>query len=74
MERGVIVSPGIVRKIPKGFHFERSINKEELRYLLMYWDKVVVPKNNLVNIEIPDEPELLKLGAVTLPKIQYQGA
>lgn len=74
MDRGVIASPGIIRPIAQGFSMDRSISPEELRYYVMYWDKVVIPGNNLVYIGIPEEEDLISCGAIERPKITFQGS
>jgi hypothetical protein len=52
---------------------ERSISKEELRYYILYWDKVVIPGNNLVYIAVPEEEELIASQAIARPRVQFQG-
>jgi hypothetical protein len=52
---------------------ERSISKEELRYYILYWDKVVIPGNNLVYIAVPEEDELIASQAIDRPRVRYQG-
>lgn len=74
MDRGVIASPGIITPLPQGFKMERSISPEELRYYVMYWDKVVIPGNNLVYIGIPEEEDLISCGAIERPKVGFQGS
>jgi hypothetical protein len=73
MDRGVIAAPGIIRPLEQGFMMERSISKEELRYYILYWDKVVIPGNNLVYIAVPEEEELIASHAIVRPRVQYQG-
>ena len=49
MDRGgVIASPGVINRLPKGFQMGRSLSIDELHYYIHYWDKVVFPKNNFV--------------------------
>lgn len=74
MERGVIAAPGIIRPLPNGFVMERSISAEELRYYLLYWDRVVIPANNLVYIGIPEEDILMETGVISRPKIEFRGS
>ena len=73
MERGVIASPGIINRLPKGFQMERSLSINELRYYILYWDKVVIPGNNLVYIGLPEEEQLIKSGAVERPSVGFTG-
>lgn len=74
MDRGIIASPGIITPLPQGFKIERSISSEELRYYIMYWDKVVIPGNNLVYIGLPEEENLISCGALERPRISFQGS
>lgn len=74
MDRGVIASPGIIIPLAQGFRMDRSISPEELRYYVMYWDKVVIPGNNLVYISIPEEEDLISCGAIERPRIGFQGS
>lgn len=73
MDRGVIASPGIIKPLAQGFQMERSLTPEELRYYILYWDKVVIPGNNLVYIGLPDEELLIESGAIERPRIGFNG-
>ena len=53
---------------------ERSLSAEELRYYILYWDEVVIPGNNLVYIGVPEEEELISCGAISRPRVAFQGA
>lgn len=74
MDRGVIASPGIIQRLSQGFKMERSLSPEELRYYIMYWDKVVIPGNNLVYIGLPDEDILIQSGAIERPRVGFSGS
>lgn len=74
MERGIIAAPGIIKPLIGGFNMERSITPDEVRYYLMYWDKVTIPTNNLVHIGIPEEDELIRCQAIERPRITFQGS
>ena len=73
MDRGVIASPGIIHRLPKGFQMERSLSIDELRYYILYWDKVVIPGNNLVYIGLPEEEKLIESGALERPRVGFNG-
>jgi len=73
MDRGVIASPGSINRLPKGFQMERSLSIDELRYYILYWDKVVIPGNNLVYIGLPEEELLIESGALERPQIGFSG-
>lgn len=74
LERGIIASPGIINRLPQGFQMQRSLTIEELQYYILYWDKVVIPGNNLVYIGLPDEDLLLQAGAIERPRVGFQGS
>jgi hypothetical protein len=74
IKRGIIANPGIINPLPGGFQMERAITIEEISYYILYWDKVVIPGNNLVYIGIPQEEELISCGAITRPLVQFNGS
>ncbi len=71
MQRGIIGAPGVIVRRGNGLFCERGLSDEEIRYYIMYWDKVVIPSNNFVNVKLPGEKELLSLGALSRPKIKF---
>jgi|VirMetMinimDraft_7_1064189.scaffolds.fasta_scaffold47122_1 hypothetical protein len=74
LERGIIASPGIINRLPQGFQMQRSLTIEELQYYILYWDKIVIPGNNLVYIGLPEEDLLLQAGAIERPRVGFQGS
>lgn len=73
MKRGIIAAPGIITPLPNGFRMERSLSVEELNYYILYWDNVVIPGNNLIYVGVPGEEELIACGAITRPRVAFQG-
>jgi len=74
MIRGVIAAPGIVRPVPGGLTMERPLSVEELRYYTLYWDQILIPANNLIYIGIPDEEQWIAAGAISRPRVSFQGS
>lgn len=74
MNRGIIAPPGKITIKQGGFQMKGGLTPEEIRYYLMYWDKVIIPDNNLISIGIPGEEELIKCGAIWRPRVKFQGA
>ncbi|WP_243638310.1 DUF6236 family protein [Shewanella frigidimarina] len=74
LERGIIASPGIINRLQQGFQMQRSLTIEELQYYILYWDKIVIPGNNLVYIGLPEEDLLLQAGAIERPRVGFQGS
>ncbi|MDA1065537.1 MAG: DUF6236 family protein [Verrucomicrobia bacterium] len=74
MKRGVIAQPGVISRHQGSFTLERSISKEEIGYLLLYWDQVVIPGNNLVYIGIPGENDPSVSDVLKRPLINFSGS
>jgi hypothetical protein len=74
MERGIIAAPGIIDVQGTSFKLARSISPQELRYYALYWDKVIIPGTNLVNIAIPEEDVLIQTGVLSRPKVHFSGS
>lgn len=74
MKRGLIAAPGIINRLPEGFEMKRSLSLDEMRYYALYWDKVVIPSNNLVHIGVPQEDAFISAGAIERPNIGFQGS
>lgn len=73
MDRGVVAAPGILHPRERGLLMERPLSSEELRYYLLYWDRVVIPGNNLVYIGVPEEQDALEAGAIERPRVAFSG-
>lgn len=74
MTRGVIAAPAIINIHGNGFTMERGLTPEEVRYYVLYWDKVVIPGNNLVYVGIPEEDTLIQSGVIERPRVGFQGS
>ena len=74
MEKGIIAAPARVFGNGTQFRFDRVLTREDLRYLLLYWDKVVIPTTNLVHVGLPEEEELLATGVFTRPRVAFSGS
>ena len=74
MNRGVIAAPAIINIQGNGFTMERGLSPQEISYYALYWDKVVVPTNNLVHVGLPEEDILIDSGVIERPRVQFQGA
>lgn len=74
MKRGIIATPGIINRLPKGFQMKGSISLDEMRYYALYWDKVVIPTNNLVHMGVPQEEAFISAGAIERPRVAFNGS
>ncbi len=74
MHRGVIANPAIININGNGFTMERSLSPQEIRYYALYWDKIVIPGNNLVYVALPEEDILIESGVIERPRVNFQGS
>ncbi|WP_295875204.1 DUF6236 family protein [uncultured Zhongshania sp.] len=74
MKRGIIASPAEVKLLMNGFNIASSISAAELRFYLLYWNKVFIPTNNLIHIGVPDEDLLISSGAIFRPRVALNGS
>ncbi|WP_414667411.1 DUF6236 family protein [Escherichia coli] len=74
MKRGVVFTPSEILRVEpgKGFRVGNAISEEHLNYLVLYWDKLVSPTNNIINIGVQNEKQLVECGVLTRPKFEYR--
>lgn len=73
MLRGIIASPGKINRINnKAVTFNSSFSLEDLYYYILYWDKLVIPTNNIIHMGLPNEDLLLKEEILLRPRIQFE--
>ena len=73
MKRGIVATPGILHKLPQGIQMERSLNFDELKYYILYFNKVVIPSNNGLYIGLPNEKELIESNLIERPNYNVSG-
>ena len=69
MKRGIVALPGIIHNSDDGLHLERGLSPEEIRYYTLYWDRVVIPTNNLIHIGFEDEDLLIESAVIERPTV-----
>lgn len=74
MKRGIIATPGIINRLPKGLQMAGSLSLDEMRYYALYWDNVVIPTNNLVHMGLPQEEAFISAGAIERPNVAFNGS
>lgn len=74
MKRGIIATPGIINRLPKGLQMAGSFSLDEMRYYALYWDNVVIPTNNLVHMGLPQEEAFISAGAIERPNVAFNGS
>lgn len=73
MKRGIISAPGIINRLSNGFGLERTLSLDEMRYYTLYWDRVVIPGNTFISIEIPQKEAFISAGAIECPEVDIYG-
>lgn len=75
MERGVVFTARELIKTENGEGFQTGlgITAEELNYLVLYWDRLVSPTNNIIHFSLSNENELIKCGILTRPRFVQNG-
>ena len=72
MKRGIIASPNkTVRTSIDGVSFTPNITMQDFYYYILYWDKVVMPTNNIIHQGIPHEELLINEGILERPRIAF---
>jgi hypothetical protein len=73
MIRGVIASSGVIQRGgPSEVSISSNISSEDMNYYLMYWDKIVIPTNNIIHVRVNNEKELIKNGILERPRIRFK--
>lgn len=75
MERGVVFSSCELLRTDggDGLRVGRQISPLEMNYLSLYWDKLVCPTNNIINVGIENEDDLVRCGLLKRPIFTLQG-
>lgn len=72
MKRGIITNPAKMdRTSSQSVSISGSISSSDLNYYLLYWDKIVMPTNNIIHIAINNEDQLLKTQILERPRIAF---
>lgn len=74
MQRGLITVAGNINFQMQGFGLSSNLMPEDIRFYLMYWDKIIIPTNNLIHFGIPDEEDLISSKALSRPRTSHVGS
>ena len=75
--RGIIATAAQINLQPNGFSIDSKnggLSENDIKYFLLYWDKIIIPSNNFVYVEIPYEKDLVESNIIERPKISFQGS
>ncbi|MBN1930286.1 MAG: hypothetical protein JW786_01590 [Desulfobacterales bacterium] len=73
-ERGIVISPPIVCDDNSLFVKSSVLDETELRFSLLYWDKLVWPSSNAVHMPSNDDAKFLEeIGVLTRPSYNFNG-
>ncbi|KHM51118.1 hypothetical protein PL71_00560 [Pseudoalteromonas distincta] len=73
MQRGLITVAGNIKFQMQGCGLSSNLTPEDIRFYLMYWDKIIIPTNNLIHFGIPDEEDLISSKALWRPRTSHVG-
>lgn len=72
MKRGIITNPAKMdRNDSNSVSISGSISISDLNYYLLYWDKIVMPTNNIFHFAVNNEEELIKTKILERPRIAF---
>ncbi|MBT8364550.1 MAG: hypothetical protein KJP23_07565, partial [Deltaproteobacteria bacterium] len=74
MEKGIIAAPAKVSGSGSLFRNERGLSSQELKYFLLYWDRVFIPTTNIMHLSLPDEDEMISTGIISRPRVTFSGS
>jgi hypothetical protein len=74
LSRGLVISPPIVVD-GQSLHIKHSnIDPSELRFSLLYWDKLVWPSSRIIHLESNDDENFLEeVGVLSRPEYSFNG-
>lgn len=74
LERGIVISPPIICD-DQGLKIKSSVlDESELRFSLLYWDKLVWPSSNIFHMTSNDDAKFLEReGVLTRPNYNFNG-
>ena len=75
--RGIIATAAQINLQSNGFSIDSKnggLSENDIKYFLLYWDKIIIPSNNFVYVEIPYEKDLVESNIIERPKISFQGS
>lgn len=61
----------MVRNDSQSISLSGGLTDNDLNYYLLYWDKIVMPTNNIIHMAIRDEEELLKTNVLERDSIAF---
>jgi hypothetical protein len=75
--RGIIATAAQINIQPDGFSVDTrngGLSENDIKYFLLYWDKVIIPANNFVYAEIPFEKDLVESNIIERPIVSFHGS
>jgi len=75
LTRGLVISPSIVVKGPELLVRRPNIDILELRFALLYWDKLVWPQSRVIHFASNDDEQFLEeVGILSRPEYTFNGS
>lgn len=75
MQRGIIATASQFNINSRSeFSVSSGLTASEIRYFILYWDKIIIPTNNLIHVGVSDEEDLISANIIERPRVQLQGS
>lgn len=72
MKRGIITNIGKTKRVSENqVTISGNYSQSDFNYYILYWDKIVLPTNNIIHQDIPYEEELIQLGVLERPIVYF---
>lgn len=72
MKRGIITNIGRTKRVSDDrVMISGHYNQSDFNYYILYWDKIVLPRNNFISQTIAYEDLLIQLGVLDRPMVQF---
>lgn len=72
MKRGIITNTGrMKRNDAQSISISGALREDDTNYYLLYWDKILMPTNNVIHYAITNEEELMRTGILERPRIAF---
>lgn len=72
MKRGIITNNNKTKRVNSNtVSVSGNLSSADLNYYFLYWDKIVMPTNNIFHQSIPNEEQLIKAGILDRPIVKF---
>ncbi len=75
--RGIIATAAQINIQSNGFSIDTrngGLSENDVKYFLLYWDKIIIPANNFIYVGVPFEKDLVESNIIERPIVSFQGS